>query len=104
MTAKPARVRVTSVMSGRCVPPANGSFRIQASPGAGVVRAYRGDGVGKRAEVDRDVLGLRDHPPARVEEGGRAVAPLLDVRGEGGADEGRAHLVRDRAERGTDHL
>ena len=35
VTAKPARVRVTSVMSGRCVPPANGSFRIQASPGAG---------------------------------------------------------------------
>ena len=35
VTAKPARVRVTSVMSGRCVPPAKGSLRIQASPGAG---------------------------------------------------------------------
>ena len=81
--------------------------RVVQDPGLarrGVVRADRGDGVGKRAEVDRDVLGLRDHPPARVEERGRAVAPLLDVRREGGAHEGRAHLIRDRAERGTDHL
>ena len=50
------------------------------------------------------MLGLRDHPAARVEERGRAVAPLLDVRRERGADEDGAHLVRDRAERGADHL
>ena len=50
------------------------------------------------------MLGLRDHPAARVEEGGRAVAPLLDVRRERGADEHGAHLLRDRAERAADDL
>ena len=62
------------------------------------------DGVGHRPEVDRNVLGLRDHPSAFVEERGRAVAALLDVRGERGADQHRAHLLRDRTEGGSDHL
>ena len=39
------------------------------------------------------MLGLGDHAPALVEEGGGAVAPFFDVRGEGGADEHRAHLL-----------
>src|SRR5204862_105023 len=39
---------------------------------------HRGDGVRQRAEVDGDVLRLRDHPALRVEEGRRAVAALLD--------------------------
>ncbi len=63
-----------------------------------------GDGVGHRAEVDGDVLGLRNHAPAVVEERGRAVAPLLDVRRERGADEHGAHLLGDRAERRADDL
>ncbi len=41
--------------------------------------AAGGDGVGHRAEVHGDVLGLGDHPPACVEHRGRAVAPLVDV-------------------------
>ena len=35
MTAYPSAVRVTIVRSGRCVPPAYGSFRIHGSPGVG---------------------------------------------------------------------
>jgi hypothetical protein len=45
-------------------------------------RANGRDGIGEGAEVDGDVLGLDNHPPARVEERGRAVAALLDVRAE----------------------
>ena len=92
------RVRETSVMSGRCVPPVYGSLRTKTSSGRRVAAHDGGDGVGHRAEVDGDVLGLRDHAPALVEERGRAVAPLLDVRGEGGADEDGAHLLGDRAQ------
>ena len=62
------------------------------------------DRVGHRPEMDGDVLGLRDHPPPVVEQRGRAVAPLLDVRGEGGAHQQRAHLLRDRPQDGTDDL
>jgi len=63
----------------------------------GVVLHHRGDRVGHRAEMHGDVLGLRHHPAALVEESGRAIAPLLDVRGERRADEHGAHLLRDRA-------
>ena len=102
--AKPSAVRETSVMSGRCVPPVNGSLRMQTSSGAGSCAHDGGDRVGHRAEVDGDVLGLHDHPAALVEQRGRAVAPLLDVRGEGGADEHRAHLLGDRAQAAADDL
>ena len=68
------------------------------------MRADRGDGIRHGAEVDRDVLGLGDHPPAPVEERGRAVAALLDVGRERGADEHGAHLVGDGAERRADQL
>ena len=64
----------------------------------------RGDRIGHRAEVDGDVLGLRDHPPTLVEQRGRAVAALLDVRGERGADQDGAHLLRDRPQGSADHL
>ena len=49
-------------------------------------------------------LGLGDHPAVPVEEGGRAVAALLDIRRERGADEHGAHLVGDRPERRADQL
>ena len=42
--------------------------------------------------------------PSLVEERARAVAALLDVRRERGADEHRVHLVRDRPERAPEHL
>ena len=65
---------------------------------------HRGHGVGHRAEMDRDVLGLRNHPAALVEQRGRAVAPLLDVGGEGGTDQDGSHLLGDRPQGGADHL
>src|SRR4029077_8263185 len=55
-------------------------------------------------EVDGDVLRLRDHADRLVEDRSRAVAALLDVRRERGADEDSTHLFRDRAERAPDHL
>ena len=67
-------------------------------------RHDRGDRVGHRAEVDRDVLGLRDHPAPLVEQRGRAVPPFLDVGRERGADQDGAHLLRDRPQGRADHL
>src|SRR5262245_4010630 len=70
----------------------------------GVVGTNRRDGVGKRAEMNGNVLCLGDHPPALIKERRRTVAALFDVRGKGRADEDRAHLVGDRAERAADDL
>ena len=70
----------------------------------GVVRPNGGDRFGHRAEVDGDVLRLRDHPAVRREERRRAIAPLLDVRGEGRADQHGAHLLRHRPERAAHDL
>ncbi len=98
-----------SVMSGRWVPPLNGSLRIQSSSGLGPPR-WRGerrdglDGGGHRAEVDGDVLGLHDELGVGVEERGRAVPALLDVRRVGGPDQDRAHLVADRAQAAGEDL
>ena len=72
--------------------------------GGGVVRHHRGDGVGHRAEMDGNVLRLRDHATPFVEERRRTVAPLLDVGREGRADEHRAHLLGDRAEQAAENL
>jgi hypothetical protein len=66
--------------------------------GAGVVAHHGRDRIGHRAEVNRNVLSLDDHPPPLVEERRGAVAPLLDVRGERGADQDSAHLLGDRAQ------
>ena len=73
----------TSVMSGRCVPPWNGSFSITTSPGS------IGDGVDRRAhrqrhraEVHGHVIALRDRLARRVVDRARVVEPLLDVRRE----------------------
>ena len=53
----------------------------------------RGDRVGHRAQVHRDVLGLHHQLAARLEQCRRAVAALLDVRRVGGADQDGTHLV-----------
>ncbi len=74
------------------------------SSGPGACAHDGGDGVRHGAEVDGDVLGLGDQAAARVEERGRAVAALLDVGGEGRADEGGAHLLGDGAERAAKYL
>ena len=86
-------------MSGRCVPPEYGSFSAKTSPGSGSVLEHGGDRLGHRAEVNRDVLGLRDHAAVGVEQGARAVAALLDVRRAAAADEHDAHLLGDADER-----
>ncbi len=49
-TAKPASVRETSVMSGRWVPPVNGSLTAKTSPGAGsrAITAATASGIAPR--------------------------------------------------------
>ncbi len=71
--------------------------------GFGASPHHRPDGLGHRAEMDRDVLGLGDHPAPRVEEGRRAVTALLYVRGVGAPDQDRPHLLGDPAERAREH-
>ena len=58
----------------------------------------------QRAEMDRDVLGLGDGASFSIEQGRRAVLPLLDVGRVGGADDGLAHLFDDGGERAADDL
>src|SRR4051812_14800714 len=64
-------------------------------------RRYR---VRHRAEMHGDVLGLRHHAAALVEDRGRAVATLLDVRRERRADEHCAHLLGNCAQRASEYL
>ena len=65
---------------------------------------HGGNRVRHRAEVHGNVLGLRDHPSALVEDRRRAVAALLDVRRERRAHERSAHLLRDRPQERADDL
>ena len=61
---------------------------------------HRGDRGGHRAEVHRDVLGLHDHLPVGVEQAGRGVVSLLDVRRVARSGSGqRPSLRRRRAAR-----
>ena len=57
-----AKTGEITVMSGRWVPPRNGSLRIQASPGACSSSSTAATGARHRAEVHGDVLGL--HRPS----------------------------------------
>ena len=59
---------------------------------------------GHRPEVHGDVLGLHHHPPALVEQRGRRVAPLLDVRRVRRAHEHGAHLLARRPQPAEHHL
>ena len=54
------------------------------------------------AEVDRDVLRLRNHPAFCVEERAARVHPLLDVRGVRRPPKGDAHLLRDERQGGLE--
>ena len=91
-------------MSGRCVPPAKGSFSAHTSPGAGSWRMTAATASGIAPRWTGMCSACDDHAATVVEQRGRAVATLLDVRRERGADEHRAHLLRDRAQRAADHL
>ena len=57
-----------------------------------------------RAEVHRDVIGLCDGLAARVVDGARVVAPLLDVGREPRSAERDPHLLGDRHEQVLEHL
>ena len=94
-------------MSGVCMPPSNGSFITNTSPGVSVVaealeqRAHRG---GDRAEVQRDRDRLRDRLAGRVAERGGEVHHVAHDRRVRGAEDRRRHLVGDRGERVADDL
>src|SRR5204863_332976 len=68
------------------------------------VAPHRLDGAEQRAEMQRDVRRLRDQPTLAVEQADRAVAPLLNVGRERGADKIRAHLLGDGQEAVREHL
>jgi hypothetical protein len=84
-----ARVRIVQAPDLACLGPA---------------RDDGGDRGRQGAEVNRDVLSLDDERAVRVEQRRRAVATLLDVRREGAAREGCAHLLGDAAQRAHRHL
>ena len=63
--------------------------------GLWIARAHRGDCLGHCAEVHGDVRGLRDHAARGVEQRGRRVAALSNVRRQRAAHEHRAHLFGD---------
>ncbi len=70
-------------------------------------RVARQDGFHRAdhgAEMNRDVIGLRDEPALDVEERSRAVPPLLDVGRERRADEDRPHVLRDSEEAVGEHV
>ena len=62
------------------------------------------DDPDEAAEMHRDVLGLAQRPALRVEQRGRAVPPLLDVRRIARPDQRLAHLLDDGRQRAADHL
>ena len=91
-------------MSGKMGPALVG---IVEDPGAArgvLLTKYRGDRGRHRAEMNGDVLSLHHHLPARVEQRGRGIAALLDVRRMGRADQDRAHLLADRSQRSGEDL
>jgi len=53
---------------------------------------------GQRADMDRNVFGLRDQPSARVADRERKIAAGIEDLRIGGAKHGLAHLRHDRAE------
>ena len=102
----PAWQGATRVTSLRWVPPANGSLRHDLVAGAEVEPGADGGGHRRRhgAQMDGDVLGLDQQLAVRREQGGRAVGPLLDVRGKRGPAQHIAHLGRHAGQLGDQHL
>ena len=69
-----------------------------------ILGKHRLHGRGHRAEVNRDVLRLHDHLAGGIEQRGRGVAALLDVRRVRRADQRGAHLLARSAQRARDDL
>ena len=98
---------LTTKMSGRCIPPANGSLTMTTSPGsrrAAELAQDRRDRVGQRAELVRQRHALGDDLALRVAQRRREVHRALDGLGVRGADDADRHLLADRGERLADQL
>jgi hypothetical protein len=77
----PAKTGATVVMSGRCVPPRNGSFSASTSPGlngASSITSRTAAGIAPRCTGM--CAACATISPGRVEHRARVIAPLLDVR------------------------
>ncbi len=59
---------------------------------------HRARRPGQRADMDRNVLGLRDQPAARVGDGERKIAAGIEDLRIGGAKHRLAHFLHDRAQ------
>ena len=92
-------------MSGRCVPPRNGSLTIATSPGpspnASIACAHR---KRHRAQVHRHVIAHRDGFARCVVDRAGIVAPLLDVGRVRGLAQHHAHFFGDRDEQVAEQL
>ena len=88
----------TMVTSGRCVPPENGSLRMNMSPGRGSRSITAATETGIAPRCTGMCSACATMRPSASNSAGRAVAALLDVRREGAADEHDAHLLRDTGE------
>ena len=85
-------------MSGRCIPPSNGSFRQKTSPGEDVAVEpldHRGEGRRKRAQVAGQRQPLRDKAAVGVGERRREVHVVAQHAGIGCPADGHRHLVGD---------
>ena len=93
------------MISGRWVPPRNGSLRTTVSPGLEVDTL---DGAPDRkrhgSEMDRQVVALGDGLSRAVEHGAGEVLALLDVGRERGPAERDAHLLGDGDEEALEDL
>ena len=65
---------------------------------------HRLDAPVHRAEMDGNMRGVRDQPPARIENGAGEVEPLLDVDRARGVLQRIAHLLGDRDEEIVEHF
>ena len=89
---------MTTVTSGRCVPPAYGAFSANASPGCMSRAAPAQDllhGLAHRAQVHGHVRRVGDELALRVEQRAGEIQALLDVHRARGVGERHAHLLGD---------
>ena len=68
-----------------------------------MVLKTRAEGVGHRAQLDRNEIGLADDPSGAVEDRGRTILGFTNHRGMGRADQPDSHFVGGRDEGLGDH-
>ena len=87
---------MTSVISGRCVPPTKRI--VQHDNIARFKRALLNRGRDRhrhRTQMHRHVIAHRNHLARSIENRTGVVAALLDIRGEGSPAQGRSHFFSD---------